>query len=79
VTDDAKLTWLLGIMREECRKIGRDPTTIEVTSGRAAPSVDNVRHLADLGVARFMVPPPAFDPDGVTEGLEKLGSLIAKL
>jgi len=25
------------------------------------------------------VPPPAFDPDGITEGLEKLGNLIAKL
>jgi hypothetical protein len=30
-------------------------------------------------VSRFMVPPPAFDPDGITQGLEKLGELIAKL
>ena len=79
VADDEKLTWLLGVMREECKKIGRDPKTIEVTSGRAQPTVDNVRHLTDLGVSRFMVPPPAFDPDGITQGLEKLGELIAKL
>jgi hypothetical protein len=43
------------------------------------PTVDNVRQLTDLGVSRFMVPPPAFDPDGITQGLEKLGELIAKL
>src|SRR4029077_5705214 len=79
VTDDEKLTWLLGIMRDECKKSGRDATTIEVTSGRVVPSVDSVKHLEDLGVSRFIVPPPAFDPDGITEGLEKLGNLIAKL
>jgi probable F420-dependent oxidoreductase len=79
VADDEKLTWLLGVMRDECKKIGRDAATIEVTSGRAVPSADSVKHLEDLGVSRFIVPPPAFDPDGITEGLEKLGNLIAKL
>src|SRR4051812_35344650 len=79
VADDEKLTWLLGVMREECTKIGRDPKSIEVTSGRAVPSVESVKHLTDLGVSRFMVPPPAFDPDGITQGLEKLGELIAKV
>jgi len=79
VADDEKLTWLLGIMRDECKKIGRDSATIEVTSGRVVPSVDSVKHLQDLGVSRFIVPPPAFDPDGITEGLEKLGDLIANL
>ena len=79
VTDDAKLKQLLAIMRDECKKIGRDPSKIEVTSGRAVPSVESVKQLEDLGVSRFMVPPPAFDPEGITEGLEKLGNLIAKL
>jgi len=79
VTDEDKLVALLGIMRDECKKIGRNPATIEVTSGRTVPSADSVKQLQDLGVARFMVPPPAFDPDGITAGLEKLGTLIAKL
>jgi len=79
VTDEDKLVALLGIMRDECKKIGRNPATIEVTSGRAVPSADSVKQLQDLGVARFMVPPPAFDPDGITAGLEQLGTLIAKL
>ena len=79
VAEDEKLKWLLGIMRDECKKIGRDPKTIEVTSGRAVPTVDSVKELTDLGVSRFMVPPPAFDPVGITEGLERLGELIAKV
>jgi alkanesulfonate monooxygenase SsuD/methylene tetrahydromethanopterin reductase-like flavin-dependent oxidoreductase (luciferase family) len=79
VADDEKLRWLLGVMHDECKKIGRDPKTIEVTSGRAVPTPDSVKQLADLGVSRFMVPPPAFDPDGITQGLEKLGELISKL
>lgn len=32
-----------------------------------------------MGVSRCMVPPPAFDPEGITEGLEKLGDLIARV
>jgi probable F420-dependent oxidoreductase len=79
VADLEKLDWLLGILREECARTGRDPATIEVTSGRAMPSVETVQELRDRGVARFMVPPPAFDPDGVTRGLEQLGDLIAKV
>src|SRR5215468_6623957 len=45
VADDEKLGWLLGIMKDECKKVGRDPSTIEVTSGRAAPDVDGVKRL----------------------------------
>lgn len=77
--DDEKLAWLLGVMREECKKLGRDPASIEVTSGRAAPDVESVKRLADLGVSRYVAWPPAFDPDGLTAGLEKLGELIAKV
>ena len=79
VTDEEKLLWLLGIMKEECKKVGRDPKTIEVTSGRGVPDADNVKRMRDLGVSRFVLPPPAFDPEGLTEGLEGLGNLIAKV
>lgn len=79
VADDAALKRLLGIMREECQRIGRDPSTIEVTSGRTVPSVDSVRELRDLGVSRFMVPPAGFDPESITQGMERLGDLIARI
>jgi probable F420-dependent oxidoreductase len=80
VSDDDKLGWILGCMRDECKKLGRDPATIEVTSGhRGGLTAERVKRLQDAGVARFMVLPPAFDPDGITAGLEKLGNLIAKV
>ena len=74
------LVRLLGFMRDECRKLGRDPATIEVTSGRTVPDLDGVKRLQDLGVSRFMVPPPGFDPESITQGLERLGNeVLAKL
>ena len=79
VAEDTKLKDILAIMADECRKLGRDPKTIEISAGRAAPDLDGVKRLRDLGVSRFMVPPPAYDPDGITKGLERLGDLIAKV
>lgn len=79
VAEDDKLDWLLGILRDECKKLGRNPAEIEISAGRAAPSLDNVKRLQDQGVSRFMTGVPAFDPDGITKGLEQLGELIAKL
>ncbi len=79
VAEEAKLKDLLAIMRDECAKLGRDPATIEISAGRASPDRDGVKRLRDLGVSRFMVPPPAYDPDGITKGLERLGDLIAKV
>jgi probable F420-dependent oxidoreductase len=79
VAEEPKLKELLAIMRDECAKLGRDPATIEVSAGRATPDLDGVKRLRELGVSRFMVPPPAYDPDGITQGLERLGDLIAKV
>src|SRR6185295_10814757 len=79
VAEEEKLVHLLDVMRDECKKLGRDPSTIEITSGRAVPDADGVKRLRDLGVARFVLPPPAFDPDGITQGLERLGKLIASV
>ncbi|HZP43426.1 MAG TPA: LLM class F420-dependent oxidoreductase [Candidatus Binatia bacterium] len=77
VADAATLARLLAVVREECAKAGRRAGALEVTSGRRAADADAVRRLEDLGVARIVVPPPAFDPDGLTRGLEALGDLIA--
>jgi probable F420-dependent oxidoreductase len=52
VTEEEKLTHLLAVMRDECRKVGRDPKTIEVTSGRGLPTQDNVKRMRDLGSGR---------------------------
>jgi probable F420-dependent oxidoreductase len=80
VADEPKLRHLLGVMREECRRVGRSPEAIEVTAGRAVTDADGAHRLADLGVSRCILPPPGFDPDSITQGLEAFGSqVIAKV
>lgn len=68
----------LAELKAECDAIGRDPGEIEITTG-SAPTPDEVKRLEDMGVSRFVVPPPGFTPDQVSAGLEKLGNeLISK-
>jgi probable F420-dependent oxidoreductase len=63
---------LLETMRAAARDAGRDPDAIEVTTG-APPDPDGLARLADLGVSRVVVPPPAFDAGGVRAGLARYG------
>jgi len=80
VADPEKLTWLLGIMRDECSRIGRKPGEIELTAGLGLIDLDGARRLQDLGVQRIGVAPMAFDPDGLAQGLHQFANdVIAKL
>lgn len=73
-----KLDECLTELKAECERIGRDPSEIELTTG-SLPTPDEVKRLEDLGVSRFVVPPPGFNPDDLKAGLDKLGNeLIAK-
>ncbi len=69
---------LLGAMRDECARIDRDPGEIEVTAGgRTDP--DSIARYRDLGVSRMIMPPPAFDPEGLRKGLHEFAdNVIAK-
>ncbi|MCW5889436.1 MAG: LLM class F420-dependent oxidoreductase [bacterium] len=79
VADVESLRRLLGVMRAECERIGRDPASIEVTGAGWRLQPDDVRRMADAGVHRLVVPPPAFDPEGIERGFAKLHEkLIAK-
>ena len=74
-----RLPELLRELRAECARIGRDPREIEITAG-GRPTLDEVLRLRDQGVARFVVPPPAFTPDELRKGLERIGDeILAKL
>lgn len=78
--DLTTLQRLLGIMRDEARRVGRDPDGVEVTAGLMDTSLDGVKRLIDLGVGRVIIGPPAFDPDGVRAGLEAFANnVMAKL
>jgi probable F420-dependent oxidoreductase len=75
----AKLKELFTIMRTEADKAGRNSDQIELTCMTRA-SADSIKPLADLGISRVIVAPPAFDKDGLTRGLEKLGNdVIARV
>jgi probable F420-dependent oxidoreductase len=62
------LASILQVMRRAAEEAGRDPDAIEVTAG-GPMDVDGVKRLADLGVARVAVAPPAFDVEGLRRGL----------
>jgi len=61
---------LLDEMRRAAREAGRDPDSIEITCG-GAKDAETVGRYADLGVARMVIRPPAFEPDGLRSGLER--------
>ncbi len=83
------LSKLLAILRDECAHNGRNPEEIEITSGigsnnatsaSAGMDLDTIRRYQDLGVARMIIAPPAFDIDGIRHGLHDFANrVIAKL
>jgi probable F420-dependent oxidoreductase len=79
IGDHAKLKELFGLMRDAAKQAGRNPDAIELSCmGRA--DVDALKSYRDMGISRAVIPPPAFDKDGLTRGLEKLANeVIAKL
>jgi len=76
VADEAQLKSITQTLRDECKKIGRRPEEVEISAGRRAIDLDGVKHYQDLGVSRIMIPPPAFDPDGIRQGLGELADKI---
>jgi probable F420-dependent oxidoreductase len=75
VSDIPKLNELFALMRAEADRAGRDADKIELSCvGRAA--VDSLKTFADVGISRVVVAPPAFDKEGLTRGLEKIGNEV---
>jgi len=74
-----KLKELFTLMSSEAKQAGRNPEQIEL-SCMGRPKLDALKALEDIGVSRAVIAPPAFDAEGLTRGLEKLGNeIIAKL
>ncbi len=75
-TDLKELSIHLAGIQNECDKIGRDFSEIEITSmwtGKGGP--DAVRGLEEAGVHRLVVPVQAFGPDPV-EGIRSLAASV---
>jgi probable F420-dependent oxidoreductase len=74
-----ELPGILDIMRKTAAEHGRDGDAIEVTAG-GVMDADGVKRFADLGVSRIVIPPLAFDPDGLRAALATFqDNVIAKL
>jgi len=73
--DAGKLASVLGLMKEECAKIGRNPAEIELTAF-GKPSLDVINRYRDMGVSRLVIGPPAWDAEGLTCGLEKIAAEV---
>lgn len=75
----AELPGLLEVMRKEAADHGRDGDKIDVTAG-ASFDLDEIRKLGDIGVSRLMIPPLAFDPDGLRQALDRFqNDIITKV
>jgi len=76
VTGRDKLAEIFTLAREEARKAGRNPDAIEF-SAMAAPKLDAVKELRDIGVARVVFAPPSSDPAKLKAGLERIANDLA--
>jgi probable F420-dependent oxidoreductase len=66
---------LFRMASEEAVRAGRDPAKIELSCmGRA--SLDTVKQCQDVGVARLVIAPPAYDREGLTRALDKIGDEV---
>jgi probable F420-dependent oxidoreductase len=57
-------------LRAAAADVGRDPDAIEITRGGGLDR-DSVQRLADEGTDRFVLPPLAFDADGLRDALAR--------
>jgi probable F420-dependent oxidoreductase len=75
------LSNLFRTLRDECGKVGRSPDEIELSAAAMGPvDPDGVRRYEDVGVSRLVMPPPAFDPEGLRREIGAFAdNVIAKL
>lgn len=70
---------LIDVAKRAAKDAGRDPDALEITTG-GPPNVDYAKQMADLGVSRLVMPPPAFAPDDIGRALGELSeNFISKV
>jgi probable F420-dependent oxidoreductase len=74
-----ELPGLLEVMHKAAADAGRDGDAIEVTAG-GAMDVEGLKPFIDAGVSRIVIPPLAFDVDGLRTALDMFQqNVISKL
>jgi probable F420-dependent oxidoreductase len=70
---------LIALLKEECEKAGRKFDGFDI-SASAAPKLDTIKRLEDIGVTRVSTSLAAWDRDGITRSLEKIANdIIARV
>jgi probable F420-dependent oxidoreductase len=70
---------LITLLKEECNKVGRKFDGFDITTA-AAPNLDMIKRLEDIGVIRVSMGSAASDCDGITRSLEKIANdIIARV
>ncbi len=67
---------LLDALRAECKRNGRNPAEVEISTGGGRVDLDSVKRYQDLGVHRLVMGPPAFDPEGVRRELTRFADQV---
>ncbi len=75
-TDLGTVAKLKKVMDEECARLGRDPSEIEISVGTGFATLDLVKQCQDLGVARLGIAPMGFDIESIRKGLDTLNDEI---
>ncbi|MFN2377965.1 MAG: LLM class F420-dependent oxidoreductase [Candidatus Binatia bacterium] len=74
----ARMKELIGILHEECSKVGRKPAEIELTGGMMMPDKDYVSRYEEMGFERLVIAPPGYDRDGISRGFEAFAEAFLK-
>jgi len=75
--DEARAAELLGVLRDECARLDRDPASVEITLPMPGHKLDRIQRLRDLGATRLTMGPPGFDKQGITDGLNRFVDEVA--
>jgi probable F420-dependent oxidoreductase len=69
--DQAQLEHLIGVLRAECERIGRNPNEIEITAALPSRKPEKIVAMARLGISRFVMAPPAMDRAGLDDAFAR--------
>lgn len=73
-----RLNELIGVMRDECAKVGRSADSIELTGGMMRPDADTIARHEEMGFARLVMAPPGYDKDGISRGFDAFAKEFLK-
>ncbi len=67
---------LFDAVADECAKVGRKPSEIELSAAGGKLDLDTIKRYEDIGVSRLVIPPPGFDPETLRRGLNDLAENV---